>query len=120
MFYTYVASISSRCCICLHWLHTCFRCMLQVFQVFRTYVANVSPRCCKSRPDVAHIVVDLSIADACCKLPVPPACAWVWRGREKQARKTMRAQIKTERRGKQSGMGHRAGTGQTQSSMGLT
>jgi hypothetical protein len=26
----------------LEWLHTCFRCMLQVFQLFRTYVVMFS------------------------------------------------------------------------------
>jgi hypothetical protein len=42
----------------LQWLHTCFRCMLQVFQWFRAYVANVSSKCCKNRSGVAHVAVE--------------------------------------------------------------
>jgi hypothetical protein len=42
----------------LQWLHTCFRCILQVFQLFWTYIANVSFRCCKSRSGVAHVAVE--------------------------------------------------------------
>jgi hypothetical protein len=33
----------------------CFRCMLQVFQLFRMYVASVSSGCCKSVSDVALV-----------------------------------------------------------------
>jgi hypothetical protein len=45
-FHTYVVSVSSRCCICFAMatlvFSSCFRRMLQVFQLFRTYVAHVS------------------------------------------------------------------------------
>jgi hypothetical protein len=69
MFRTYVVSVLSRYCICLHRLSSVFRryasasdicCksfrqMLQVFRLFQTYVASVSSRCCKSRSGVAYI-----------------------------------------------------------------
>jgi hypothetical protein len=61
-FHAYVSSVSSRCCICVamatHVFPSCFKYMLQVFQLFHTYVTNVSSRCCKSRYGVAHIAVD--------------------------------------------------------------
>jgi len=51
---------SHICCICFamatHVFFSCFRCMLQVFQLFRTYVANVSSRLCKSRSCVTHVI----------------------------------------------------------------
>ena len=44
-FNTYVASVSSRCCIyfamATHVFPSCFKHMLQVFQLFWTYVVNV-------------------------------------------------------------------------------
>ena len=49
-FYMYVASVSSRYCICLQWLHTCFQALSGVLQVLLTYVASVSALsdvCCK-------------------------------------------------------------------------
>ena len=85
-FHTYVASVSYRCCICFaiatHMFPSCFRCMLQVFQLFRTYVANVSSKCCKSRFGVAYVVVDLIYSSRLLQLLGPPICAWVWTGRE--------------------------------------
>jgi hypothetical protein len=62
MFYTYITSVSSGCCICFpmatHVFSWCFRRMLQVFQLFRTYVASISSKCCKTRFDVAHVAVE--------------------------------------------------------------
>jgi hypothetical protein len=43
--------------IATHMFPSCFRRMLQVFQLFRTYVANVSSRCCKSRFGITHVAV---------------------------------------------------------------
>jgi hypothetical protein len=69
----------------------CFRRMLQVFQLFQTYVANVFSRCCKSKYGCctycsgSHLLQLLGL----------PACAWVWKGRE---RDTVRAQIETKHR----------------------
>jgi hypothetical protein len=40
-----------------HVFSWCFRCMLQVFELFRTYIASVSSRCCKSRFSVAHVAI---------------------------------------------------------------
>jgi hypothetical protein len=39
-----------------------FRRMLQVFQLFQMYVASVSSKCCKSRSNVAHVVVGPAVA----------------------------------------------------------
>jgi hypothetical protein len=58
-------------------LNTCFRLMLQVFQMFRTHVTNVSSSCCKSRFDVTHVAVDPICSNRLLKLLGLPACAWV-------------------------------------------
>jgi hypothetical protein len=67
VFHTYVASVFSRCCIFLQWLHTCFKVfivfyngfirMLQVFQLFQMYVASVLSGCCKSRSGVTYVAI---------------------------------------------------------------
>jgi hypothetical protein len=85
---------------------SCFRHMVQVFQLFRTCDANVSFRCCKSRSAVVHIAMDPPSAAAAPAVAGSPACAWVWKDHERQARKTMRAQIETE-----ASVGHRAARG---------
>ena len=115
VFYLGVAYVSHLCCKCFirmlhmfshicyicfamatHVFSLCFRCMLQVFQLFQTYVASVSPRCCKSRYGVAHVVVDPICISRLLQLLGLPACAWVWKGRERQAWETVRAQIEME------------------------
>jgi hypothetical protein len=87
-FHTYVTSVLSRCCICFamttHVFPSCFRHMLQVFQLFRTYVTNVSFRYCKSRSGVAHDAVDPICNRCLLQLLGLTTSAWVWRGCEKQ------------------------------------
>jgi hypothetical protein len=61
----YASHIRCKCFISMlicfamatHVFSSCFRRMMQVFQLFQTYVANVSFRCCKSRLGVAYVVV---------------------------------------------------------------
>jgi hypothetical protein len=95
-FQAYVASVSSRCCIYFAMatpvFPSCFRRMLQVFQLFWTYVANVSSRCFKSRSGVPHVVVDpicSSCLSACMRVVVE--------GAQAADAETVRAQIETER-----------------------
>jgi hypothetical protein len=82
LFQTYVASVSSECCICMHVASVCSKCfkcvlsecckcfamaknmfswcfrrMLEMFQLFRMCVTNVSSRCCKVDLGVAHVAV---------------------------------------------------------------
>jgi hypothetical protein len=71
-----------------HVFSSCFKHMLQVFQLFRTYVTNVFFRCCKSRYDVAHVAVD-----PICKLY---ACGCGESANVKHW-KTVQAQIEIER-----------------------
>jgi hypothetical protein len=102
----YVASVLSGCCICFtlmlqvfhpniaYVFNTCFRHVSDVyvvsFQLFQVYVVNVSSKCCKSRYGVAHVIV-APICNSCLlQLLGPPSCAWVWRGRERQAWDTKR------------------------------
>jgi hypothetical protein len=100
MFHTYVASVLSGCYICFtlmlqvfhpdvaYAFNTCFPCVSDVyvaFQLFQMYIANVSSRCCKSRSDVAHIVVAPISSSYLLQLLGPPSCERVWRGREQQA-----------------------------------
>ena len=66
-----------------HVFFSCFRCMLQVFQLFWTYVANVSSRLCKSRSCVTHVAVDPICNNRLLQPLRPLACAWVWRGHER-------------------------------------
>jgi hypothetical protein len=63
VFHTYVASISSGCCI-FAMAFNCFLGVLQVFQMYvtsvlvvRTYIASVSSGCRKSRSHVAYVAL---------------------------------------------------------------
>jgi hypothetical protein len=101
MFHTYIASVSFGCCICFthnmqcyicfamatHVFSSCFRRMLQVFQLFQTYITHVSFRYRKSRSGVAHVVVRLICSSRLLQLLDLPACAWVWIGASGRCRK---------------------------------
>lgn len=58
----------------------CFRCMLQVFQLFQTYAARVSSGCCKSRSGVTHVAMGPTCRSCWGAAEqvqtVPRACAW--------------------------------------------
>jgi hypothetical protein len=115
-FHTYVASVSSRCCICFvmitHVFPSCFKHMLQVFQLFQTYVANVSSRCCKNRFGVAHVVVNtISTAPRLLQLLGPLTCACVWRGASDRHGEPCGRRLRQSWRGKRSNTGHEEGTG---------
>jgi hypothetical protein len=65
MLQVYVPSVSgvflSGCCICFAMatkvFSWCFRCMLEVFRLFRICVTSVSSRCCKVDLGVAYVAV---------------------------------------------------------------
>jgi hypothetical protein len=64
MFHTYAANVLSRCCVCLQWFKSIFRCfckcfqhMLQVFQLFQMFVESVPSRCCKYRSGVPRVAM---------------------------------------------------------------
>jgi hypothetical protein len=63
MFHTSLASVSSRCRICLQWVSSvfrhfrkCFKHLYQVFYLSSLYITTVASRCFKSRSRVAHRV----------------------------------------------------------------
>jgi hypothetical protein len=67
----------------LQWLHMFswyFRHMLQVFQLFWMCIGSVLSRCCKSRSDVANVIVRPICYNHLIYMLGPPACVWVWRG----------------------------------------
>jgi hypothetical protein len=59
MFLTYIASVLSRCCVCLQWFSSVFRCFFAIvsqecfkcFIYLQTYVASVVSECFKSRSE---------------------------------------------------------------------
>jgi hypothetical protein len=112
MFHTYVAMFYPDV---LQWLHTCFSCVSDgcckcfnyygcMLQMFPLDVAKVDLV-------FAHVVVDTICSSRLLQLLSPPACTWVWRGRERQARETVQAQNETERRGTRNGHETRGGVG---------
>jgi hypothetical protein len=106
MFHTYVASVSSRChifAIAIYVFSSCFKRMLQVFQM---YVVNILSRCCKSRTSVVHIAVVSICSSRLLQLSSTPACTWYARGVSGKRGKW--AQIEAERRGTRSNAGHGA------------
>jgi hypothetical protein len=49
VFYNDVAKVDQDVTHVTMAIHACFKCMFQMFHLYRTYVASVSFRCCKSR-----------------------------------------------------------------------
>jgi hypothetical protein len=58
MFHAYVASILSKCCVCVAIVFKCFHVFLQIcfkcFICLLLYVASIASECFKSRSSVAH------------------------------------------------------------------
>jgi len=110
MFHTYIAFVSSRCCICsamtTHVFPSCFRRILQEFQLFRTYVANVSSRCCKNGFGVAHVAVG-------------PICSNCWARLHSRGCGGSVRGIPCERRSRRSGAGYGAACAPTWSNVGV-